>query len=146
MIRHAYKYNIFAGISLLRLVLVSVLLLCGANLTATSETETAPPDSTKTLFNPVPYDEAPQALSPIMPKYPSKCLKANIQGTVLLEVGVSKTGSIESITVKKSVDKGIGGLDAAAIEAVKKVKFKPGKVDGKAVDSLVIIPVQFKLN
>jgi protein TonB len=57
-------------------------------------------------------------------------------------VEVLKDGSIRNIHVKRSVP---GGLDEAAIEAVRKVRFQPGKSSGQPVDVLLIIPVEFKL-
>jgi len=37
-------------------------------------------------------------------------------------------------------------LDQAAIDAVRKVRFQPGRSSGQPVDVLLIIPVEFKLN
>jgi len=44
------------------------------------------------------------------------------------------------------VQPGPGGLDEAAIEAVRKVRFQPGKSSGNPVDTTVIVPIEFKLN
>lgn len=90
----------------------------------------------------VPYDEPPVVIGNISPVYPEFAQRAKVQGTVVLEVEVLKDGSIRNIHVKRSVP---GGLDEAAIEAVRKVRFQPGKSSGQPVDVLLIIPVEFKL-
>lgn len=91
----------------------------------------------------VPYDEPPVVIGSISPVYPEFARKNRIQGTVVLEVEVLRDGSVRNIRVRKSVP---GGLDEAAIEAVRKVKFQPARSSGQPVDVLLIVPVEFKLN
>lgn len=93
-----------------------------------------------------PYDDAPVVIGSISPVYPDFARKAGVQGTVILEVEVYSDGVIGDIRVKKSVQSGPGGLDEAAIAAVRKVKFQPGRSSGRPVDTLLIIPVEFSLN
>jgi len=75
--------------------------------------------------------------------YPEIAKRAGVQGRVYIKAFVDETG-----TVKKAVVlKGIGaGCDEAAIAAVLKTKFKPGKQRGKPVRVQVSIPILFKLN
>ena len=94
------------------------------------------------VVNFVPYDDAPVIIGKIEPVYPEFAKRNKLQGTVVLEVEVLKDGSIRDIRVRRGVG---GGLDEAAIEAVRKVRFQPGKSSGQAVDCLVIIPVEFKI-
>lgn len=91
----------------------------------------------------VPYDDPPVVIGSISPVYPDFAKRNGVQGTVVLEVEVLKDGSIRNIHVKRSVP---GGLDQAAIDAVRKVRFQPGRSSGQPVDVLLIIPVEFKLN
>ncbi len=93
----------------------------------------------------VPYDDAPVVIGSIEPEYPDFAKRARQQGTVVLEVEVLKDGSIRNIHVKRSVSSIPGGLDDAAIAAVRKVRFQPGRSSGQPVDCLVIIPIEFKL-
>jgi len=93
----------------------------------------------------VPYDDAPVVIGSIEPEYPEFARRAKQQGTVVLEVEVLKDGSIRGINVKRSVSSIPGGLDDAAIAAVRKVRFQPGRSSGQPVDCLVIIPIEFKL-
>lgn len=94
------------------------------------------------MVNFVPYDEPPVVIGSISPVYPEFAKRAKVQGTVVLEVEVLKDGSIRDIHVKRSVP---GGLDEAAMEAVRKVRFQPAKSSGQPVDVLLIIPVEFKI-
>jgi len=96
-----------------------------------------------TPVNFVAYDDAPVMIGNMSPVYPEFARRNKIQGTVVLEVEVLKDGSVRNIKVRRSVP---GGLDEAAIEAVRKVRFQPGKSSGQPVDVLLIIPVEFKLN
>ncbi|MEN6445634.1 MAG: energy transducer TonB [Candidatus Cloacimonas sp.] len=96
----------------------------------------------ETPVNFVPYDDPPVVIGKIEPAYPEFARRNKLEGTVILEVEVLKDGSIRDIRVRRGVG---GGLDEAAIEAVRKVKFQPGRSSGQAVDCLVIIPVEFKI-
>jgi TonB family protein len=106
----------------------------------TTNTSSKPVDNAPVNF--VAYDDAPVVIGTIAPEYPEFARRAKQQGTVVLEVEVLKDGSVREIRVKRSVP---GGLDEAAIAAVRKVKFQPGRSSGQPVDCLVIIPVEFKL-
>jgi len=97
-------------------------------------------------FDFVPWDDPPVPIGRIDPEYPDFARRARIQGTVVLEVDVFKDGTIGNIEVKRSVQPGPGGVDEAAINAVRKVRFQPGKSLGKPVDTKVIIPLEFKFN
>ncbi len=98
-------------------------------------------DDTSVNFEP--YDDEPMPMTSITPIYPDFALKNKIQGTVILEVEILKDGTVRDIHVRRSVP---GGLDQAAIDAVRKVKFQPGRSGGKPIDVLLIVPVEFKLN
>lgn len=97
-------------------------------------------------FDFVPWDDPPVPIGAIKPIYPDFARRANVQGTVVLEVDVYKDGSVGNIRVLRSVQSGSGGLDEAAIQAVRAVRFQPGKSSGNPVDTTVNIPVEFKLN
>ncbi|MBM4403084.1 MAG: energy transducer TonB [Candidatus Cloacimonetes bacterium] len=93
----------------------------------------------------VPYDDPPVIVGKLSPEYPAFARRANLQGTVVLEVEVYRDGSIGDIRVRRSLQAGPGGLDESAIAAVRKVKFQPGKSSGRPVDTLVIVPVEFRI-
>ncbi len=74
--------------------------------------------------------------------YPEIAKRAGVEGTVYVEAFVNELGEVWKVNVVK----GIGaGCDEAAMEAVKKVKFKPGKQRGKPVRVRMSIPIRFRL-
>jgi len=75
-------------------------------------------------------------------KYPEIAKRAGIQGRVFVKAFIDSTGTV----VKAEIIKGIGaGCDETAMEAVKNVKFIPGKQRGKSVNTQVTVPILFKL-
>lgn len=74
--------------------------------------------------------------------YPEEAAKAGIQGTVFVKAYVGKTGMIDDLAVEKSPN---DLLSQAALDAVKKVRFKPGTDGGEPVKVMVVIPVKFAL-
>lgn len=77
-------------------------------------------------------------------KYPKRAQKNGVQGTVVVEFIVEKTGEISNIKVLKSVSR---ELDKEAIRVVKKIKhFIPGyNEDHAPVRTSYTLPVNFKL-
>jgi len=74
--------------------------------------------------------------------YPEIAKSAGVEGKVYVLAFVDETGTV----TKAQIIKGIGaGCDEAAIDAVLKTKFKPGKQRGKPVKVQVSIPVLFKI-
>jgi len=94
----------------------------------------------------VPYDDPPVIIGKIAPDYPDFAKRAHVEGVVILEVEVYDDGVVGEIRVMRSVQSGPGGLDEAAIAAVRSIRFQPGKSAGKPVNTTVIIPIEFKLN
>jgi protein TonB len=93
----------------------------------------------------VPYEDPPEIIGNLTPVYPDFAKRARVQGTVVLEVEVYADGVVGEIKVTRSVQSGPGGLDEAAIDAVRRIRFKPGREKGKPVNTTVIIPIEFKL-
>ena len=88
--------------------------------------------------------EMPTVKNSIQPVYPEEARKNGIQGEVQVQVLVGKDGSVKEATVIKNMT-GSKDLEKAALEAINKWKFEPGKLDGKPVEVNVIIPIKFKL-
>ncbi|MDD2960808.1 MAG: energy transducer TonB [Muribaculaceae bacterium] len=75
--------------------------------------------------------------------YPTMAMENNVQGRVVVQFVVTKTGSIGEVKVVKGVDR---DLDREAIRVVKSLpKFIPGKMNGQAVNVWYTLPVNFKL-
>jgi periplasmic protein TonB len=75
--------------------------------------------------------------------YPDLAVRAGVEGTVIVLAYVNKDGVVTQTSVVRGIG---GGCDEAAMEAVKKVRFKPGMQRGKPVNVKVSVPVRFRLN
>lgn len=77
------------------------------------------------------------------PAYPLVAQYRHLEGTVRLEVEVMGEGSCGAIRVKKS--SGSQLLDDAAVSGVKRWRFEPARRLGKAVSTVIEVPVVFTL-
>ncbi|MDQ1331963.1 MAG: periplasmic protein TonB [Thermodesulfobacteriota bacterium] len=77
------------------------------------------------------------------PVYPLQAKKRGHEGTVILEVQVTKEGRAGKVSVFQSSRYPL--LDQAAVSSVEKWRFEPGKRGDKKVDMPVKIPVRFQL-
>ena len=76
-------------------------------------------------------------------KYPENAKANNIQGRVILRFCVTKTGSVNRISILKGVNY---ELDAEAVRVVSELpQFTPGKQGGKAVNVWYMVPITFAL-
>ncbi len=92
------------------------------------------------------YEDAPFAIKHVRANYPIGAKQNGIEGDVWLEVEVLEDGSVGTINVVQSLMPGPGGLDEAAVAAVKQWQFRPAKNNGKPVACWVTFPVGFRLN
>lgn len=78
------------------------------------------------------------------PVYPvqAKTSRDTINGTVQLDVVVSKTGDVENIRIMKSLR---GDYDQAAIDAVRKWRWEPYRVNGAPIEVLTTISITYSL-
>ena len=76
-------------------------------------------------------------------KYPEQAAKDNIEGRVIVQFIIDKTGQISDAKVVRSVSE---ELDAEALRVVELMpNFIPGRQDGKAVAVRFTLPISFKL-
>ena len=85
---------------------------------------------------------APTLLSKTEPEYSEDARKARVQGTVVLRIEVNTLGQAQNVSVRQSLGM---GLDDRAMEAVRKWKFNPGKVNGKPAVVVAYVEVNFRL-
>ena len=75
--------------------------------------------------------------------YPAGAQEAGIQGKVVVQFVVTKTGKVGEVKVVRSVDK---ELDREAVRVCKSLpNFVPGRQNGQAVNVWYTLPVTFKL-
>ncbi|PYV07841.1 MAG: hypothetical protein DMG07_27440, partial [Acidobacteria bacterium] len=85
----------------------------------------------------------PIAIAQPLPLYTEDARKARVEGVVLIQAVVRKDGSVDSFKVLR----GLGyGLDESAINTIAtKWRFRPGTLNGQAVDVQANIEVSFRL-
>ena len=140
------------------------LLLAGCNANP-QQTETAAPDASDTATEtaapaPTPTDSVYE-VAEVMPEfpggtqalfkfisenleYPQHAIDGQIEGRVVVQFVVDKTGKVGNIQVVRSIDK---LLDQAAIDVVRALPaWKPGMQNGQPVHVRYTLPVSFKLS
>ena len=100
-----------------------------------------PPSGPKVVL--IPYDDPPVAMSPIRPKYPEIAQEAGIEGVVVVQAFIDEKGRVKETLILKGVPN--TGLDEAAMEAIRKTRFRPAKQRERAVGVWISIPVNFRL-
>ena len=89
------------------------------------------------------FDVRPVPTKTPPPEYPYALKREGVSGVVAVKVLIDVNGSVAECAVSKSTNP---GFEAAALDAVKKWKFKPAKKDGAPVEARLIIPIQFQIN
>lgn len=95
------------------------------------------------------YDEPPtpiggQAAISRNVIYPEIAKEAGIEGQVVVQAFINKEGVVEHTLILKGMPG--TGLDEAAMNAIKRTRFKPAKQRDRNVGVWISIPVTFKLN
>jgi protein TonB len=88
--------------------------------------------------------ESPRAIEWFDPIYPQEGIEQQIEGTVIIDCIVTKEGTVKSPRVLRGV--GLESMDEAAVEALLKWKFKPGKQDGIIADMTMTLSMKFVLD
>lgn len=81
-------------------------------------------------------------VSSSMPAYPVLAKRGRVEGTVRLTATIDKEGKVEKLETVS----GHPILEQAAIEAVKKWRYRPTMLNGEPVEVVTTIDVVFKLS
>ena len=79
----------------------------------------------------------------VRPSYPATARRLGIEGTSMLRVFVAADGRVADVQVDRTA--GHPDLDRAAMDAVRRWKFEPGRRGSEPVGMWVRLPVQFVL-
>jgi periplasmic protein TonB len=80
-------------------------------------------------------------LAPIRPVYPAIAKAAHVEGAVVVEAIISRTGTIESLHVLS----GPAMLQGAAIEAIRGARYQPYRLNGEPTEVQTTITVNFRI-
>ena len=89
------------------------------------------------------FDRAPEPKQAIKPVYPEAARQRGESGSVDALVRISADGKVESVELTSG--SGSDDLDAAAIRALRKARFRPAHRGSSAVSSRVRITIDFRL-
>jgi protein TonB len=93
---------------------------------------------------PVPAGELvqmPRRLVDVRPVYPDLARRARVEGTVVLEAVLDRSGRVSRVQVVKSMPL----LDQAAIDAVRQWRYTPSTLHGIPIEVLMTVTVTFRL-
>tara|TARA_Y100000996_G_C22545805_1_gene651761 strand:- start:227 stop:964 length:738 start_codon:yes stop_codon:yes gene_type:complete len=113
------------------------------NLSKPLKVEKTPTSSSEPIVKFIPYDDPPRPLFPIRPVYPNIAQEAGIEGQVLIQCFIDKNGTVKETIVLKGIPN--TGLNEAAIDAIRKTRFRPAKQRDKEVGVWITIPINFSL-
>lgn len=85
---------------------------------------------------------APKVTLRVEPVYTEVARKARIEGVVILEAIIDADGTIRDVRVLKPLPM---GLDQAAMDAVRKWRFRPGTLGDRPVPVIFNLTVNFRL-
>ena len=88
-------------------------------------------------------DQIPVAQFQARPQYPFEMRRAGINGEVVVDFIVDTNGVVQNAYAIRSSQR---EFEAAAVQAVSKWKFKPGRKGGRAVNTHMQVPIVFSLN
>jgi TonB family protein len=87
-------------------------------------------------------DTPVEVLSKPTPIYTTEAREQRVEGEVTLRVTFVASGKIEVLEVLQPLGH---GLDEAAIDAAKRIRFKPARRDGRPVDHTAVLRIVFQL-
>jgi len=98
--------------------------------------------NSQSVAPPAPASEyrQPQLISSVPPVYPNLARSQNIRGDVVVDLLVDETGTV----VQAQVVSGPALLRGAAVEALRKSKYMPATLDGKATSAHVVVTIHFQ--
>ena len=95
------------------------------------------------LFSTSALDQPLQALVRLPASYPMRARRLGIEGWVKVEFIVTREGRVRDIKVVAAEPKGV--FESSVTRSVSQYRFKPGTVDGGAVEVRVITTIRFKM-
>lgn len=86
--------------------------------------------------------QAPRKIVNVDPVYPPIAQQVQVQGVVILEAIIDERGDVKSVSVLRSIPL----LDQSAVDAVRRWRFTPARLNGEIVPVVMTVTVNFQLN
>lgn len=87
--------------------------------------------------------KAPVIVTRVEPVYTEVARRARIQGIVIIEAVIDRQGNVTEARVLKPLPM---GLDQAALDAIRRWKFRPGTLNGQPVPVYYNLTINFRLD
>jgi len=100
-------------------------------------------DNFKGLLDMSKLDKTPGTVFQIAPEYPAAAKNGGLTGEVVVAFMVDENGDVHEARVVKSTN---NVFDDAAVRAVSRWRFEPGRYQGKRVAFRMSVPIEFSLN
>jgi TonB family protein len=114
-----------------------------ANRLGSSDPEPTPVEETSDLLRADhPGLTVPRLLKQVQPSFTNYALDRKVEGEVVVEVIIQKSGAVIPTRILKSLEL---GLHLRAIQAARQWQFEPARLDGAPVDLLAEIVVDFNI-
>ena len=98
-------------------------------------------------FNLNEVDQQPRVVRQIPPRYPFDAQQKGIEGRVIVRFVVDSTGKVMEPEIKRVEPEEVEGyFEEAALDCIKKFKFRPAMKGGKPVDCIVNLPLKFSVS
>src|SRR6185295_15362371 len=86
--------------------------------------------------------ESPRKVASAAPAYPALAQVARVQGVVILDAIIDAQGVVTSVRVLRSIEL----LDQAAVDAVRRWRYTPARLNGVAVPVIMTVTISFTLD
>lgn len=115
-----------------------------STLPAPAARQVAPADTPRKAAAPVRNREARPLASNTKPAYPASALRNGVQGSVVASLSVDPRGQVTDANIVQRSGSRDRDLDRAVLSTVREWKFEPAMNNGRAVASVVRVPVDFR--
>jgi protein TonB len=95
------------------------------------------------VFDVAMLDQVPVPRFQVAPQFPLEMRRTGTPGDVLVDFIVDARGEVQNAFALRSTHR---EFEAAAVQAVSKWKFRPGRKNGRSVASHLQVPIVFRLN
>ena len=86
--------------------------------------------------------QKPVKIHEVAPQYTEEARKAGLQGSVILQAIIGKSGEVERVEVLKGLPM---GLSEVSVDAVREWRFSPATLDGRPVRVYFNLTINFRL-
>jgi periplasmic protein TonB len=115
-----------------------------ATTPAPAQRQAAPANSERRAAPAVRNREARPLASNAKPNYPASALRNGSEGSVIASLNVDPRGQVTDASIVQRTGSRDRDLDRAVLSTVREWKFEPAMQNGRAVASVVRVPVDFR--